>query len=64
MDFLPRTLDVSKIEALVYHFPDGHKLRLEIKDLEQLAVLKFEVGKLCDTTHIDGALHFYPRGNS
>ena len=35
MDFLPRTLDVSKIEALIYHFSDGHKLRLEIKDAEK-----------------------------
>ena len=64
MDFLPCTIDFSKIESLIYHFPNGKVLRIEIKDIEQLAVLKHEVGNLCDTTHIDGKLHFYPRGNT
>lgn len=63
MNFLPRNIDISRIEALIYHFPNGKMLRIEIKDIEQLAVLEFEVGKLCDTSHIDGKLHFYPRGN-
>ena len=64
MNFLPDTIDFSKIQTLLYHFPDGKVLRLEIKDIEQLATLQFEIGKFCDTTDIDGVLHFYPRGNS
>lgn len=64
MNFLPNTIDLSKIQALIYHFPDGKAIRLEIKDIEQLSVLELEVGKLCDNTHIDGTLHFYPRGNT
>jgi len=64
LNFLPSTIDISKIEALIYHFPNGKMLQIEIHDIEQLAVLEYEVGKLCDTTHIDGKLHFYPRGNS
>jgi hypothetical protein len=61
---LPSNIDISKIRALIYHFPNGKMLRIDIKDIEQLAVLEFEVGKLCDTSHIDGKLHFYPRGNT
>jgi hypothetical protein len=64
LNFLPSTIDISKVQTLLYHFPDGKVLRLEIQDIEQLATLKFEVGKFCDTSDIDGILHFYPRGNS
>ena len=64
MNFLPNTIDISKVETLHYHFPDGKVLRLEIKDIDQLAALEFEVGRFCDTSDINGVLHFYPRGNS
>lgn len=64
MNFLPDTVDISKVEALLYHFPDGQVLRLEIKDIEELATLKFEIGKFLDTSEIDGILHFYPTGNA
>ena len=64
LNFLPNTIDISKVQALLYHFPDGKVLRLEIKDIEQLATLEFEVGRFCDTSDINGILHFYPRGTS
>ena len=64
MNFLPNSIDISKVQTLLYHFPDGQVLQLEIKDTEQLAALEFEVGRFCDTTDIDGTLHFYPRGNA
>jgi hypothetical protein len=64
LNFLPDTVDISKVEALFYHFPDGQVLRLEIKDIEQLATLRFEIGKFLDTSEIDGILHFYPNGNA
>ena len=64
LNFLPNTIDISKVETLLYHFPDGKILRLEIKDIDQLAALEFEVGRFCDTSDINGVLHFYPRGNS
>jgi hypothetical protein len=52
------------VQTLLYHFPDGKVLQLEIKDIDQLSTLEFEVGKFCDTSDINGILHFYPRGNS
>lgn len=64
MSYIPSNIDISKIQTLIYHFPNGHMLQIEIKDIKQLAVLEYEIGKLCDTSHIDGKLHFYPRGNS
>jgi hypothetical protein len=64
MNNLPSTIDLSKIQALIYHFPDGKVIKMEIKDIKQLSVLELEIGKLCDNTAIDGSLHFFPRGNT
>ncbi|MFC1826784.1 hypothetical protein ACFLZQ_02495 [Thermodesulfobacteriota bacterium] len=64
MKFLPTNIDMSKVQTLLYHFPDGKVLQLQIKDRENLASLEFEFGRYCDTSDINGILHFYPRGNS
>jgi len=64
MKFLPDTIDISKVQTLLYHFLDGKVLQLEIKDIKQLNTLEFELGRFCDTSDINGILHFYPRGNS
>jgi len=65
LNFLPNSIDISKVQTLLYHFPDGQVLKLEIKDIEQLAnTLKFETGRFLDTSAIDGILHFYPHGNA
>ena len=64
MKFLLDIIDMSKVQTLLYHFPDGKILQLEIKDSTQLTTLEFEFGRYCDTSDINGILHFYPRGNS
>lgn len=64
LNFLPQTIDISKVQTLLYHFPDGKVLKLEIQNIDQLATLEFELGRFCDTSAINGILHFYPRGNS
>ena len=64
MKFLPNTIDISKVETLLYHFPDGKVLKLEINSMKNLSNLEFELGRFCDTSDINGILHFYPRGNS
>jgi hypothetical protein len=64
LNFLPNTIDISKVQTLLYHFPDGKVLQLEIRDIDQLSALKFETGRFCDTSDINGILHFYPHGNS
>ena len=64
MKFLPNTIDISKVETLLYHFPDGKVLKLEINSMKNLSTLEFELGRFCNTSDINGILHFYPRGNS
>ena len=64
MNSLPKTIDISKVETLLYHFPDGKVLQLAVKNIQQLYNKEFELGRFCDTTHINGILHFYPAGNS
>ena len=64
MKFLPNSIDISKVETLLYHFPDGKVLKLEINSTKNLSTLEFELGRFCDTSDINGILHFYPRGNS
>ena len=64
MEFLPKSIDISKVHTLLYHFPDGKVLQLEFKNINQLATLEFGFGRYCDTSDINGILHFYPRGNS
>ena len=64
LNFMPNTIDLSKVQTLLYHFPDGKVLRLDIKDIEQFSALELEIGRFCDTSAINGILHFYPRGNA
>ena len=64
MKFLPDTIDISKVQTLLYHFLDGKVLQLEIKNIDQLSTLEFELGRFCDTSDINGMLHFYPKGNA
>ncbi|MFC1843696.1 hypothetical protein ACFLZ5_02795 [Thermodesulfobacteriota bacterium] len=64
MNSFPNTIDISKVETLLYHFPDGKILQLEVKNFQELSNKEFKLGRFCDTSHINGILHFYPQGNS
>ena len=37
---------------------------IDIGDINKLIELQFEIGSICDTSAIDGVLHFFPRGNA
>ncbi|TBV82664.1 MAG: hypothetical protein EYX74_01560 [Desulfobulbaceae bacterium] len=56
------TVDISKVRAVVYHLPDGGSFAVPIEGSEQFVELGF--GKVCDTSEIDGFIHFFPRGNA
>lgn len=58
------TSDPSKIRLLVYHLPEGETLSIRITGIDQLLEFEFGYGKLCDTSEIDGSIHFYPHGNA
>jgi len=62
--FFYRTIDMSKVETLVYHLPDGPALSVEMAGLEEIFDLGMEIGDICDTSEIDGVMHFFPKGNA
>ncbi len=61
--FFPH-IDLSKVETLVYHLPDGPSFSVEMEGMEGLLDLEMEMGDICDTSEIDGVIHFFPKGNA
>jgi len=61
--FTPR-IDLSGVSTVVYHLPDGPALTMKIDGIEEYLDFELELGHVCDTSEIDGVLHFFPRGNA
>ncbi len=59
-----RPIDFSKVETLVYHLPEGPAFSMELDDMSELFNFEMEFGDICDTSDIDGVLHFFPKGNA
>lgn len=59
-----KTIDFSKVETLVYHLPNGPALSVEMEGLQDMIDIDMEIGDVCDTSDIDGVVHFFPRGNA
>lgn len=59
-----KNIDFSKVETLVYHLPDGPPLSVEMDNIEGIFDLDMEIGDICDTSEIDGVMHFFPKGNA
>ena len=57
-------VDMSKVSTLVYHLPNGPTLALNMAEAEAFFDPEMELGEICDTTDIDGVLHFFPKGNA
>jgi len=55
-------LDLTKARTVVYHLPDGDKLSLEVDALLQF--MELGLGRICDTSEINGVIHFFPKGNA
>lgn len=62
--FITQSIDFSKVETLVYHLPDGPSFSVEMNGLGDLLDIELEMGDICDTSDIDGVVHFFPRGNA
>jgi len=62
MKIMPMPVNISNIRTIVYHIPDGDYFTLDVDGIEHC--LDFTFGKYCDTSDIDGMLHFYPDGNA
>ena len=57
-------IDLSKVDTLIYHLPDGPTLSVELDGVKGFIDIDMELGDVCDTSDIDGVLHFLPRGNA
>jgi hypothetical protein len=64
MKLFAPTIDLSGVNTIIYHLPNGPALSLRIDGIEEYIDLELEEGHVCDTSHIDGVLHFFPRGNA
>ncbi len=64
MKIFSRPIDLSDVSTVVYHLPDGPALSLKIEGIEEYLDLELELGHVCDTSDIDGVLHFFPKGNA
>lgn len=57
-------IDFNDVDTVVYHLPDGPTLKLDISDVQEFLYFELEQGHYCDTSAIDGTIHFFPRGNA
>ncbi|HBH29999.1 MAG: hypothetical protein N839_0000855 [Desulfofustis sp. PB-SRB1] len=64
MKFLVRSVDLTKVNTIIYHLPDGPSMSFDIEGIEEYIDLELEQGHFCDTSDIDGMLHFFPKGNA
>lgn len=64
MKLFIRPVDLTSVNTIVYHLPDGPSLSLNINGIEEFLDLELEQGHYCDTSDIDGTLHFFPKGNA
>jgi len=62
--FFSNPIDLSKVNTLIYHLPDGPTFSVELNELTGFIDLDIEMGDICDTSEIDGVLHFFPKGNA
>ncbi|MCL1979938.1 MAG: hypothetical protein FWG62_02545 [Proteobacteria bacterium] len=57
-------VDLSKVNTLIYHLPNGPTFSVEMNEFDTFIDFEMEFGDICDTSDIDGVLHFFPRGNA
>jgi hypothetical protein len=64
MRLFAASLDLSSVQTVIYHLPNGQSLSLKIDGIEDYLDFELEFGHICDTSKIDGVIHFFPRGNA
>ncbi len=64
MRLFTQPVDFTKAHTLVYHLPEGQSLSLPPEGLEEFIHLEMNIGHVCDTSEIDGVIHFFPKGNA
>ncbi|MEE4240491.1 MAG: hypothetical protein V2I36_03435 [Desulfopila sp.] len=56
--------DFSAVQTIIYHLPNGQTLSLKTEGIQDYLDFELEYGHVCDTSDIDGVLHFFPKGNA
>lgn len=64
MKLFYQPIDLSDVNTVIYHVPDGPALSLKIEGIEEYLDLDLDMGHICDTSDIDGTIHFFPKGNA
>ena len=59
---LSKAVDLSQANTIVFHLPDGGDLAMPVEGME--GDLELGLGKVCDTSDINGEIHYFPRGNA
>ncbi|OIP45620.1 MAG: hypothetical protein COZ12_01305 [Deltaproteobacteria bacterium CG_4_10_14_3_um_filter_60_8] len=62
MPTLSRPVALHKVHTIVYHSQEGQAYAVKVDCEEQFR--EFGLGHFCDTSEIDGVVHFYPKGNA
>lgn len=62
MKIASKPIDMSKVHTVIFHMLDGKKFTVQIDGIEEF--LDLTHGKVCDTSDVDGVVHFFPRGNA
>ncbi|MEN8135740.1 MAG: hypothetical protein ABFS18_09445 [Thermodesulfobacteriota bacterium] len=59
---LSKVIDLAQANTIVFHLPDGEALALPVEEIK--GDLELGLGKVCDTSEINGEIHYFPRGNA
>ena len=59
--FVP-PIDYSQVNTIIYHLQDAPSLSMKLNGLEEFIDFDLELGHVCDTSEIDGNVHFFPKG--
>jgi hypothetical protein len=59
---LSKVIDLAQAETIVFHLPDGEALSMPVEEMK--GDLELGLGKVCDTSEINGEIHYFPRGNA
>lgn len=64
MKLFIRPININAVNTIIYHLPDGQVLSVKIEGIEDFIDLDLETGHICDTSDIDGVVHFFPKGHA
>ena len=64
MKFFTRPIDLSHVDTIIYHLQGGPSLSVQIDTVVDYIDLDMEMGYVCDTSKVNGVVHFFPKGNA